>query len=128
MELACFLKFPQKQDLDYISRSLISITILIECADTIIVEATHEDQKSRRGVYTKNGTSINGRPLYSSNSGQYIYKHNGWRVGLDTTSSGLKSDVSRHFCCKKIKIFHASNQKNLLQLNDSFHPLVFGLN
>ena len=95
MELACFLKFPQKQDLDYISRALISITILIECADTIIVEATQENQKSKRGVYTKNGTSINGRPLYSSDSGQYIYKSSsGWKIGQNASRYGMMGKVS----------------------------------
>ena len=71
-----------------------------DCAFEISVADVNDVQESREGVYTQDGSTFNGMPVYRSVSGQYLYKASasnvGWAIGPSTTQAGLRSMVKRN--------------------------------
>jgi hypothetical protein len=72
------------------------------CAYEIVVDEINESQDHRLGLYTQDGTTFNGAPVYR-NSGDYLYystsSSTGWAIGTSTSVSGIKSPVRPGFIC-----------------------------
>ena len=74
----------------------------LECASEMSVAAIRSEASSYQGVYTQDGSTINGKPVYRSNAGNYItfgpsstvkWSIGSWKGG----SNGIYSLVSLEY-------------------------------